>query len=236
MAKRRNTLFLLTVLFAVLFNHSLKADDSKDSDRDLSFSLPIYVGLSTPNDNISQIYNTDNIYDAEKNLYDLIGDAANYGWHLGIKGVLGFNTNYSFTFGFFYHTFPNSKINVVDPETDQVLGTITTDQTLYSVDAGLHWYILNAALKLYAIGALQYNILDNGIDYQSTDNDPNNDPIPTDQNDNRVGLGVGAGLDFELIIIRALLEAKYNFINIIGKSTSEEESKNYFSLSLGIVL
>jgi opacity protein-like surface antigen len=233
MSKRRNYLFLLTALIAILFNYQMKADDSKESERDLSFSIPLYIGLSTPNDNISQIYNTDNI-DYNDNIYDLIGDAANYGWHLGIKGILGFNKDYSFTFGFFYHTFPNTKIDVIDPSTNEIEGTITTDQTLYSVDAGLHWYILNAALKLYAIGALQYNIMDNGLDYEPVD--PDNDPIPSDPNDNRVGLGVGAGLDFNLILFHGLVEAKYNFINIIGKSTSEEQSKNYFSLSLGIML
>jgi hypothetical protein len=52
-------------------------------------------------------------------------------------------------------------------------------------------------------------------------------------NDSRVGFGLGAGVDLDLQIFNANIEAKYNMLNLIGK-VSNEPAKAFYTLSVGI--
>jgi hypothetical protein len=56
---------------------------------------------------------------------------------------------------------------------------------------------------------------------------------PEDESVQRIGFGIGAGLDVNLKILTATLEAKMNTINFIGRDQDEPE-KRFFTLTLGV--
>lgn len=185
-------------------------------------------GLSTPSDEINNIYNSDNLGSVGK----FVRDGAKNGYHFGVKIRMPLVSGIMLTGGAAWHRFPESTIDVNDPTTGKKLLTLNTVQDIIPITAGINYYIFNTGVGLYGTGELSYNYNKNtvNVDYNGTSIPANFDTAPTY---NRVGAGFGAGLDINAFLFLANLEAKYNYANIIGRD-SGEELKSYFTLSLGI--
>ena len=185
-------------------------------------------GLSTPSDEINNIYNSDNLGSVGK----FVRDGAKTGYHFGVKIRMPLVSGIMLTGGAAWHRFPESTIDVNDPTTGSKLITLSTVQDIIPITAGINYYIINTGVGLYGTGELSYNYNKNtvNVDYNGTSIPANFDTAPTY---NRVGAGFGAGIDFNAFLFLANLEAKYNYANIIGRD-SGEELKAYFTLSLGI--
>lgn len=208
------------VILAFLFNAS--------SAKSL-MGIGFFIGLSTPNDQINNVYNSDNIK-INNGFADLVREGTKAGYHLGLKGRLSLVGPVTFTGSVGWHRFPETELQMLDPETGDELGTLTTSQDIIPITAGVNYYIINTGVGIYGTGELSYNYYSNSVDIQSVQGDI---IIPGEPDGGRVGFGIGAGLDVNLILINANLEAKYNVSNLIGK-TDGEKTKAYYTLSLGI--
>jgi len=190
----------------------------------------LFVGLSTPNDEVNNVYNS-----AKLNLNDLqpgklIREASALGYHIGGKIRLSLSDDFSFTGSAAWHKFPESNIDVLDPTSGDTLARLTTTQNIIPITAGINFYLINSTIGLYGTGELAYSYIYNSIDVQYEDVPLEIEKTPTDS---RVGFGLGVGADLDLQLLTLNLEAKYNISNLIGK-VSNEETKAYFTLSLGV--
>jgi len=196
-------------------------------------SFGLYLGLSTPSDQINNVFNNDFI-----TAPDFSGrmqrDAAALGYHGGVRLRFGLSEEIVFSGGISWSRFPQSKIRVAvatGTQLDSVVGELTTVQNIVPIAAGMNYYLVRKSIGIYATGELTYNYISSTIDatVQGT-------PVPIAQSPtyNRVGVGFGAGVDLDLKLVTINLEGKYNLVNFIGRESSNEPSKSFVSLSLGV--
>lgn len=187
------------------------------------------VGIATPNENINDIYNSDRL-EQQDFLGNLYREGTQLGYQIGVKGRIPMSEDAAFTGGIAWTRFPETDIEVKDPETDEVLTTLGTNQNIIPISAGLNYYLINTAFGVYAAGELTYNLISNSVDYKG-DLDV---PIDTSPSDSRVGFGIGAGLDLAIpALFTVNMEGRYNLANLIGKEDGEN-TKTYFTFTLGI--
>jgi hypothetical protein len=213
------------VLFAFVFVSLIINYSTAKSLMGIGF----FAGLSTPNDQINNVYNSNNI-NIGNGFADLLREGTKLGYHLGLKGRLSLADNVAFTGSAAWHRFPDTKLTMVDPDTKQEIGTLVTSQDIIPITAGINYYLIDSGVGIYGTGELSYNYFANSVSVQSTQGDI---LIPGEPDGGRVGFGIGAGIDINLVLVNANLEAKYNVSNLIGKSDGEQ-NKAYYTLSLGI--
>ncbi|MFC2130715.1 outer membrane beta-barrel protein [Bacteroidota bacterium] len=190
----------------------------------------LFAGLSAPNDQMNNIYNSSKIEFSEESIGNFIREGTEAGYHIGAKVRFSLAGDFMFTGSAAWHKFPQSNIDVMDPVNDTALAVLTTTQNIIPITVGMNYYIINSTIGVYGTGELSYNYI-----YNSVDADYQGVPIPLEESptDSRVGFGLGAGVDFDATLVTLNLEAKYSIANLIGKE-SGEETKSFFSLSLGI--
>lgn len=193
-------------------------------------SFGFYGGLSTPSEQISNVYNSDSLK-TENVVGTLKRSAANTGYHVGARLRLGLGEDLVFIGGISLSRFPSSKIDIVVPNgTDTIRTTLTSTQNIIPIAVGVNYYLTKKLIGVYAIGELSYNYLTNSIDgtIQGV-----NFPLDRSPTYNRVGFGLGAGMDIDLKLLTLNVEGKYNLVNFIG-SEEGEKSKSFVTLSVGI--
>lgn len=213
---------LLTAFFCISIQTELRSQTS----------IGFYTGLSTPSDQINNVYNSD-FLTAPDFSGRMQRDAAALGYHVGARLRFAMGDNLVFIGGLSLSRFPESKIFVAVPSGnggDTIRATLTTTQNIIPIAVGLNYYITRKVVGVYGTGELTYNYLMNTIDAEY-----NGAPIPLDQSPtyNRVGFGVGVGADIDLKILTLNLEGKYNMVNFIG-AEANEKPKSFISLSLGV--
>lgn len=193
--------------------------------------IGLFGGLSTPNDEMNNVYNTDNI-SSWGELGNMFRNGAKTGYHIGAKARIPLSSGVMLHGGIAWNRFPESCIDVTNPNTGEKIVTLETVQDIIPISAGINYYLLRSAIGLYATGELSYNINKNtvNVNYSGVQAPLNLDESPSY---NRVGAGFGAGLDVDLYLFLANIEAKYNYVNLIGREDGEE-MKSYFTLSLAI--
>lgn len=208
---------VLTLLFFTSISYSLT-------------NIGFNVGLSTPNDQINNVYNS-NDYTSTSVLYKLFREGISSGYHIGAVGRFDLIDKFSIVGGIAWHKFPQTEIEVIDPTSGDTVASLETSQNIIPITVGVNFYLIRSILGVYGTGQLTYNYISNSVDYNYK-----NVPISLNQSptDHRVGFGLGAGIDIDAILMTLNLEAKYNIINLIGK-TNDEKTKSYFSLSLGVL-
>lgn len=222
--KRTFIIIVLTVFF-------FSCGKTKAGD---GIGFGIFGGLSTPNDYITNLYNrntVDNIIDAPLNL---IYGTANYGWHIGVDVRIKINkTGNTFLHGSFaWHQFePVINDVLVDQKPAEPLFSTTT--SVLPVAVGIDYYLFRSLIGFYVRGDVQYNHISNRVNnvYDVIDEVKQ---MP-DASNGRLGAALGGGLEINLIAVTAVIEVKYNWINLVGK-TEFEKPKNYLSTSLIIYL
>lgn len=192
--------------------------------------IGFHLGLSTPNDQIANIYNKKQVGLDSNKVGNFLSKGMDAGYHLAVKGRIGLSENADFYVGFGYHRFPQTDIQVTDPTTGKVLATLASNTNIVPINAGLNFYLFRSVVGLYATGDLAYNYISSSLDYKGAGIDI---PISKTPADSRLGFGLGAGVDISLGLIMLNVEAKYNYINLIGKE-DDESTKNYLSFGVGV--
>lgn len=189
-----------------------------------------HLGLSTPNDKIANIYNKNQVKLDNDTIGNLISKGMDAGYHLAFKGRIGLADNADLYLGFGYHKFPQTDIEVKDPQTGKVLATLKSTTNIIPISAGLNLYPIRSFIGIYATGDLSYNYISSSVESKIGGVDV---PLSTSPTEGRLGFGVGAGIDVSLGLILLNVEAKYNYINFIGKE-DKEDPKNYLSVAVGV--
>ncbi len=217
----KKAMSLLTALF-VLFIINIQPSYSQ-------VGFGIFGGLSTPNDEINNVYNQDEYQGVVK----FLRDGSKTGYHIGAKIRLPIVDGLMLNGGIAWNRFPESNIDV-QLQTEDKTVTLTSIQDIIPITVGINYYVIRTGIGLYATGELAYNYNKNTVNWGNdiTAIPLNLDATPTYS---RVGAGFGVGLDINAFFLLANLEAKYNLSNVIGRETGEE-LKSYFTLSLGIYL
>jgi hypothetical protein len=194
-------------------------------------SFGVYAGLATPSDLVNQVYNTDLINSANVT-GRLLREAASSGYTIGARIRQNIDDQFWFTGGVSIARFPESTIPIVNQANPiDTLAIMSTVQNVIPIQAGMMYQFNKGLVSLYMIGDVTYNYLMNSIDV--TYNNQSFPLPPEDETKERIGFGVGLGLDVHLKVITATLEAKMNTINFIGRSSNEPE-KRFFTLTLGV--
>lgn len=189
-----------------------------------------HLGLSTPNDKIGNIYNKNQVKLDGDTIGNLITKGMDAGYHLAFKGRIGLSDNADLYLGFGYHKFPQTDIEVKDPQSGKVLATLKSTTNIIPISAGLNLYPVRSFIGIYATGDLSYNYISSSVESKIAGIDV---PLSTSPTEGRLGFGVGAGVDISLGLILLNVEAKYNYINFIGKE-DKEDPKNYLSVAVGV--
>lgn len=194
--------------------------------------IGFHAGMSTPNNQINNVYNTDKL-DLNKSDYfgNLFRESTRIGYHIGMKLRLNMSDNLMFVGGIIWNKFPQSTIEILNSKTGDTIVTLKATQNIIPISAGMNLYLFQGAISPYLVGDLSYNIISNSIDYKEIPlTGVEIDPLVSDT---RAGFGFGAGIDIDLKLVYFNIEGKYNISNLIGKE-NQEKSKNYFILSLGV--
>ena len=192
-------------------------------------SLGVFGGLSTPNDYITNLYNRNTI-----DSLDLIYGSASLGWHIGVDLRIKLDKDgTSFFHGSFaWHQFDPVVNDVIYKGKAEPFFDATT--SVLPVAAGVDYYLFRSFIGLYVRGDVQYNIISTRV-HNVFDVIDEVKKQPYDVKNNRLGAALGGGVEVNLLLIKAALEVKYNWINLVGKET-DEKPKNYLSTSLIIYL
>lgn len=211
----------LTLITAILFMFVFANQNSYSQ-----IGIGFIGGLSTPNDEINNVYNSDSL----SGVGNLLRNGMKSGYHIGAKIRIPLLAGLMLNGGIAWNRFPETTINLKIPNSQEI--KMTTVQDIIPVSVGLNYYIISEVIGLYCTGDLSYNYNKNTVNVEKGDvTIPLNlDSSPTYS---RVGAGLGLGFDLDLFFAVANLEAKYNFSNIIGRE-SDEKLKSYFTLSVGI--
>ncbi|MCX7735131.1 MAG: porin family protein [Candidatus Kapabacteria bacterium] len=194
--------------------------------------IGFHTGLSTPNNQINNVYNTDKL-DLKKADYfgNLVREATKIGYHIGMKLRLNMSDNLFFVGGIVWNKFPQTTIEILNSKSGDTLIILQATQNVIPISAGLNLYLFQGLISPYLTGDLAYTIISNSIDFKQIPlTGVEIDPRVTDA---RAGFGLGAGFDIDLKLVYLNIEGKYNISNLIGKD-SEEKNKNYFTLTLGV--
>lgn len=191
-------------------------------------SLSIGVGLSTPNEAVSSVYNNITL----ANFGEDLEDAASVGYHIQAKYKFGLGESVRFALGAGWHRFPEADIIIRNPQ-DNKTYVLTATSNIIPITAGIDYSIIKSAIGVYLMGDLSYNYFINSVGLKQEYGD-----VPFAINDEaqpRVGVGFGAGVDFDLKVVTLDLAAKYNIANLINKENADEPDRSYFGLTLSVV-
>lgn len=194
-------------------------------------SFGLFTGLATPSELVNQVYNSDLIQ--QQNVTGvLLREATRSGYTIGARIRQNIDEQFWFIGGLSLARFPQSVIPIVNQANQlDTLAIMTTVQNVIPIQAGMMYQFNKGLVSLYAIGDVTYNYLMNSVDVQYNQQ---SFPLPPEEETiERIGFGVGLGIDVYLKVITASLEAKMNTINFIGRTTDEAE-KRFFSLTLGV--
>lgn len=190
-------------------------------------SLSVGVGLSTPNEAVSSVYNNITLDNFDEDLKD----AAAFGYHLQAKYRFGLGENVRFALGAGWHRFPEADIIITNPS-DEKTYVLTATTNIIPITAGIEYSLFKSAAGLYVMGDLSYNFFVNSIGVKQEYGDL---PFLVDEDPARVGVGVGAGMTFDLKVVGLDVAAKYNIANLINKENADEPDRSYFALTLSVV-
>jgi hypothetical protein len=210
---------LLLVLFLTIISTNLKAGDGLD--------FGIEVGLSTPNDQINNVYNRDfqpvfkslNSVKQDTIIGNMLREGAGLGYHLGVRIKLPLNDYFKVQGSIGYHRFQDSKLEIRHPE---------------PITAGMDFYFINTQLlDFYASGEVAFNQFSFTTDVPVTKDNTITVPIQETGNYNNFGVTFGGGMDINAFLLKLNLDVKYHVLNVLN-TIEDDEFKNYLSVSIGV--
>ncbi|MCX6153364.1 MAG: outer membrane beta-barrel protein [Candidatus Kapabacteria bacterium] len=222
----KKNIFLVCLLYGfIVLPLSLQAE---------SFKIGLFAGLSTPNDQLNNIYNSDKVKIDSMTNGSFLRSGATSGYHVGGKVKLSMSDNFSFDLGATYNKFPQTNIDVNNPKDNSHLTTLFVTENIISLSAGVNYYFFKTIVRPYVVGNIQYNYMMNAVSLDPSAGFSTSDwPLPTSSSDSRVGFSAGLGTDIDLKLVMFFVEGRYNVYNFIG-ATGSESSKSAVTLSLGL--
>lgn len=194
-------------------------------------SFAISGGLSLPNKEVKNIFNSNRISTADTNnpfLYINIPDG-NSGYSLSAKLLFDLTESASFFGGFALSGFSTDVHNLQNPTDNSEKGVLEIKSSIYSINAGMHYYLYDDFIGIYGIGDLSYNFLASSITKIETSATLR---LPNNPTDSRIGFTLGLGFEIPLEQFSIILEGKYSELNYIGKVTNEQ-SKSLILIQAG---
>ncbi len=184
--------------------------------------MSVFAGISTPNKQMSLVYEDNN------SPWDFAGKAISIGWHLGTRMRLSVKPGFYAFFGMGWYRFSNAQIEVKYADTDTTY-KIKARQDIIPIGIGAQYYIISSAIKFYVIGQINYNYFTTHGEYLGL-------PAPNfDLSDatGRMGFQTGVGVEFNLVMAHPFFEFSYAMPNLLGKAAGEP-TKQFFNFSLGV--
>ena len=99
--------------------------------------IGLFGGLSTPNDEMNNVYNTDNISSLGE-LGNMFRNGAKTGYHIGAKARIPLSSGVMLHGGIAWNRFPESCIDVTNPNTGEKIVTLETVQDIIPISAGIN--------------------------------------------------------------------------------------------------
>ncbi len=196
-------------------------------------SITIGGGLAIPNDQVNNVYNSLSIADNTSKVWSTLRESTKLGYDLNVRLRFPLAESIFFDGGVGFARFPQSTITVADPSNNDTLVQLLSTQNVVPISAGLDYFLFRSVISPYVSAELQYNYMSSTVDYAAGNGigvPLNLDTAPVDS---RVGAAVGAGFMLNLAITSLNVDLRYHMVNLVGK-TSDEQSKSYVSLNLGL--
>ncbi|MFN3781720.1 MAG: hypothetical protein ACK4SO_06060, partial [Candidatus Kapaibacteriota bacterium] len=121
------------------------------------------IGLSTPNSQINDVYNSDKI-NLNNNLWNVARESAKIGYHLGLNLNLPLTDNFNFRGAIGLNRFPQSEIKLYFPQEPYDTVILKTIQNFIPVSAGIDLFVFRSTVSPYLSGNLSYFYILNTID------------------------------------------------------------------------
>ncbi|MDC1068700.1 hypothetical protein OAQ99_06045 [Candidatus Kapabacteria bacterium] len=203
------------------------------------------AGLSTPSEEITNVYNTNSVKfdrqiegeEIEEVTGDLLTRGIDNGYHIGVNARISLGSSFSLVGSFAYHSFPEAKMDVFDPITDEKVVEFISSQRIVPVSAGIMFRFLELGpLEFYLRGEGQLNFISYETIFQFpiTEGVKLSIPIASTESYSRLGAGFGGGFDIDLELFRLNIDVRYNIANL-ALTDSDEETKAYLGLGVGIL-
>lgn len=202
------------------------------------------VGLSTPSDQLSNVYNINNATlvqdpntnDEEEFGGELLSRGVDNGYHIGVNVRIDLPVaDLSLIGSFMYNSFPEARTMVADQITGENVVELVSSQRVVPVSAGLMYNLFELwILEFYLRGEAQLNYFSHETSFNLQVDDYKLG-VPFAQTDSytRFGYGIGAGFDIDLELTRLNLDIRYHTANFIGRE-DDEDIKTYLSLGVGV--
>lgn len=230
----KNTVFILFLIFTT----HIYADDGVD--------FGVMVGLSTPNEQINNVYNRDflpYVQSVSNGLNDtlwarMLRDGAELGYHVGVRIKFPLKSWFKVQGSIAFHKFRLSEINVMSENeiiSDRILlARLFTTQNIIPITAGADLYYINSTFfDAYISGELAYNQFSFTTDVAIAEESIITLPVQSTGNYNSLGYTIGAGFDFNLAILKLNLDVRYNVISLL-RSIDGFNSKNFLAVSTAV--
>lgn len=197
-------------------------------------NLTVYGGISTPSNQMSNIYNTNKInFKTTNGFVDLLQQGIDAGYHIGVRLRAPLNDRTYFIGGFEWNKFTEAQLFMKDANSDTTLSELKAKQNIVPIFVGLQHYFNKEYVGIYVLGTLSYNLFTSNS-YFLGQEIPDLDFAKNKQSA-RLGFSAGFGIDFDLWLLKPMIEFKYNIPNLIGRDINEQ-IKPYYTLSVGLVL
>ena len=194
----------------------------------LAHGFAIGGGLSTPRNEINNVYNGNRINGEGELSNFLRREAPKIGFHIGVRYYLELDEEFSLAFGLGWHRFGKSHIGIFDEDGSVELALLQATQNFVPISVGLDYPLFRDVVGFYLAGDLQYNYIFNTIDIVHNDLAI---PFADSPSDNRVGASLGAGVEFDLAALILDVGLRVNHANLIGKEESEGD-KTYITFNV----
>ena len=225
-----------TLIVALILFYSINLYAGEDLD------FGIEVGISTPNDQMNNIYNRDfqpyikssgTVNDTL--VGNLLRESASVGYHIGIRIKVPIKNWLKLQGSVGYHRFRSSELKITDPTNSKnVLATLFTYQNIVPITAGADLYLINKKFFGYYIsGELAFNQFSFTTDVPLTKDQTISVPIQNTGNYNNFGAAVGSGFDINLVAVKLNFDVRYHVLNLIN-TIDDDKFKNYLSISTAI--
>jgi hypothetical protein len=200
-----------------------------------SIEFGLFGGLSSPNNSFNQ--NVSNLNGGNDILHF---ESTSAGYHVGAVGKLHLSDKFAFVANISLHKFPQTDNYIVWLRSyrssiegvSEVNPSIVYSESQYLIPIGLgmeYSLVHFSAIDLFMDGELTYNYFNNSIDIDNA----NKLYYNISESGSRIGAGLGLGGNISLGGTKLELKAKYNCSNLVAQDG--EPTRNYFSVSLGLL-
>jgi len=187
-----------------------------------SLEFTAKVGITVPNDELGQMYDSRNNTEESDNLIIQQNSGATAGWTVGFKALMPLSNLFHAYIHAGIHELGENNYTIYSEEGQQE-GFIVAEQFIIPAGMGMEMHLLDsAATDLYFTGQINFNYLSS---YNKTLTSLEG---PSSSN---IGYGLGIGSNFDLGLLGLNIEVLFSALNL---SESNRGLKTLTSLTIGM--